>query len=310
MRRSSIFPAGAGQPPEGVETSKRFLREWRHRLQQEIIGCFEPEKAAASPVMPRCRHKITRKLLESSPARVMRVCSDDPMRPTPEEEEEAAAAEEDPEEGQHKVSRQGAPREEVESHVCEGDLYLEVILEILASEYGLEPNADRFFLVDRNFPYEQRLDEIQVVLREKRRIVIVLENSSCNTGQNVEFTTEMLQRMRLAENGDLRRLAAATVLIQNPYLQKRAVMTVERWMGACPISCAPFVPQLQRMHPVEQVMALHLAVGELQRLKAYSEAKPVPFFRCPPDLPAEWLQAAAAVTPLLLQMRTLLGEQL
>jgi len=110
---------------------------------------------------------------------------------------------------------------------------------------------------------------------------ILIENRSTNTGENVEFTKQLL-----AERGID---PASFILVQKPYMERRSYATfAKRWPGKRAIVTSPrasFDEYLARysndaLSPDE---VISIMVGDLQRIREY----PSRGFQIPQEIPAD-----------------------
>lgn len=107
---------------------------------------------------------------------------------------------------------------------------------------------------------------------------IIIENQSQNTGQNYEFTEQLLQ-----ENG----IELQTVIaVQKPYMERRTYATGKIWwpekdiiVTSPPLSLAEYRSGFEPNND----HWLHAMVGDLQRIKEY----PAKGFQIEQDIPAE-----------------------
>lgn len=99
------------------------------------------------------------------------------------------------------------------------------------------------------------------VPREK----ILIENKSTNTGENIEFTKQLLVEKRL----DFK----SFILVQKPYMERRAYATFKkRWPEKDFIVTSP--PLSFEEYPTPELtkeMVINIMVGDLQRIKIYPE---------------------------------------
>jgi uncharacterized SAM-binding protein YcdF (DUF218 family) len=110
---------------------------------------------------------------------------------------------------------------------------------------------------------------------------ILIENRSTNTGENVEFTRQLL-----AERG----LDPATfILVQKPYMERRSYATfMKRWPGKRAIVTSPqasFEEYLARYSndALTEDEVIGIMVGDLQRIRDY----PARGFQIPQEIPAD-----------------------
>lgn len=94
---------------------------------------------------------------------------------------------------------------------------------------------------------------------------IIIENKSTNTGQNIEFSKEILRRSGFDFN--------SFILVQKPYMERRAYATFKKiWPEKDCIAISPKIPFEE--YPTDEITKdsmINIMVGDLQRIKAYSE---------------------------------------
>lgn len=96
---------------------------------------------------------------------------------------------------------------------------------------------------------------------------ILIENKSTNTGQNIQFVYELLQKKNLHPK--------SMILVQKPYMERRTFATfMKQWPGKNIkiLITSPeilFVDYPNEEIPIEKV--INIMVGDLQRIKIYPE---------------------------------------
>lgn len=114
-----------------------------------------------------------------------------------------------------------------------------------------EPEADKFARVarQRGVPAEY----------------ILIENQSTNTGENVQFTRQLLAEHRL----DPQKFIA----VQKPYMERRTYATFRRvWPKKEVIVTSPQISfDAYPTAEISQDQVIHIMVGDLQRIKLYPE---------------------------------------
>jgi uncharacterized SAM-binding protein YcdF (DUF218 family) len=103
------------------------------------------------------------------------------------------------------------------------------------------------------------------VPREK----IIVENQSTNTGENIQFTKELLATLQI----DLRKL----IVVQKPYMERRAYATTRKFWPEIELRVTS--PQLTfaeylatySNHELTTDDIVGIMVGDLQRLRLYPE---------------------------------------
>ena len=138
-----------------------------------------------------------------------------------------------------------------------------------------EPEADRFAAIAEGMGVP--------------RARILIENRSTNTGENVQFTRQLL-----AEQGfDPRSL----ILVQKPYMERRTFATFKKvWPEPDIVVTSPQVSFDEYLEhyshdtlPPDEVV--NIMVGDLQRVKLYAEKG----FQIPQDIPPEVWNAYEAL---------------
>jgi len=104
---------------------------------------------------------------------------------------------------------------------------------------------------------------------------ILIENKSSNTGENIQFTRELLRE----KNVDPKKF----ILVQKPYMERRSYATFKKvWpekgfvVTSPPILFEDYPDQLRTKEDVIGIMA-----GDLQRIKLYAEKG----FQIPQEIP-------------------------
>lgn len=109
------------------------------------------------------------------------------------------------------------------------------------------------------------------VPREK----ILIENRSTNTGENIDFTRELLWEKGMDP--------ATFILVQKPYMERRAYATFKkRWPEKEFVVTSPMLSYAE--YPNENIpkeLLINIMVGDLQRIKIY----PAKGFQIPQDIP-------------------------
>ena len=114
---------------------------------------------------------------------------------------------------------------------------------------------------------------------------ILIENRSTNTGENVQFTRELLAERGLDP--------ASFILVQKPYMERRTFATFNKvWPGKSVRVTSPQMPMdayLAR-YSNDALTAddvISIMVGDLQRIREY----PARGFQIPQEIPADVWQA-------------------
>ena len=110
---------------------------------------------------------------------------------------------------------------------------------------------------------------------------ILIEDRSTNTGENIQFTQELLAERGLDPQ--------SFIVVQKPYMERRSYATFKVWMPDKDVMVTS--PQLSfEEYPNEEISrdeVINIMVGDLQRLKEY----PAKGFMIPQDIPEEVWQA-------------------
>lgn len=97
------------------------------------------------------------------------------------------------------------------------------------------------------------------------REAIFIENKSTNTGENIQFTQQLLQEKNLHMN--------SFIVVQKPYMERRSYATFKKhWPDKKLIVTSPllsFEEYPTSDIPVEKL--INMMVGDLQRIKFYPE---------------------------------------
>lgn len=156
------------------------------------------------------------------------------------------------------------------------ELYLEGWAPIILFSGGLGnvtkgiwkvPEADQFarIALDKGVPAE----------------AIFIENQSTNTGENIEFSRQLLEDKGLNPHTFL--------LVQKPYMERRSYATFKkRWPEKELIVTSPKIPFEEYPNdeiPMERV--INIMVGDLQRIRIY----PAKGFQIPQEIPDDVWEA-------------------
>jgi len=94
---------------------------------------------------------------------------------------------------------------------------------------------------------------------------IVIENRSTNTGENILFTKQLLQKHNLDPQ--------SFIVVQKPYMERRTYATFQKqWSGKTIYVTSPQIPFEEYPttdYPMEKV--INIMVGDLQRIRTYAE---------------------------------------
>lgn len=104
---------------------------------------------------------------------------------------------------------------------------------------------------------------------------ILVENRSGNTGENIQFTRDLLQQKNLDPQ--------SFILVQKPYMERRSYATFQKqWPGKKLLVTSPllsFEDYPNDEIPLERV--INIMAGDLQRIKEY----PAKGFQSPQPIP-------------------------
>ena len=125
-------------------------------------------------------------------------------------------------------------------------------------------------------PEAQIFAEIAVLMGVPEESIL-LEERSTNTGENVRFTQALLEERGLHPQ--------KFIVVQKPYMERRAYATVKRWWPDREILVTS--PQFSFAdYPNEEISredVIHIMVGDLQRIREY----PARGFQIPQEIPEE-----------------------
>lgn len=95
--------------------------------------------------------------------------------------------------------------------------------------------------------------------------VILMENKSTNTGENVTFTRSLLAQKNLNP--------ASFLLVQKPYMERRCWATFQKqWPDKKLLVTSPRISMTDYPTPeIPLEKVIHIMVGDLQRIKLYPE---------------------------------------
>ncbi|GEO07903.1 YdcF family protein [Segetibacter aerophilus] len=94
---------------------------------------------------------------------------------------------------------------------------------------------------------------------------ILIENKSTNTGENILFTRQLLERHNLEPQ--------SFIVVQKPYMERRSFATFKKhWPDKKLIVTSPQISF--RDYPNDEISmekVIHIMIGDLQRIKIYAE---------------------------------------
>lgn len=144
---------------------------------------------------------------------------------------------------------------------CAPKLILSGGLGRLTEDLWTETEADQFARIALNMGVPQE--------------AILIENKSTNTGENILFTQQLLQKNKLEPQ--------SFIVVQKPYMERRSFATFKKhWPDKKLIVTSPQIPFEQYATeeiPLEKV--IHIMLGDLQRIKIYAEKG----FQIPQQIP-------------------------
>lgn len=121
----------------------------------------------------------------------------------------------------------------------------------LTQEMWSEPEADKFAKI-----------ALEMGVPEG---AILIENKSTNTGENILFTQQLLQKENLAPE--------RFIVVQKPYMERRSFATFKKhWPEKELIVTSPQLSM--QAYPTAEITleeVIHIMVGDLQRIKVYPE---------------------------------------
>jgi uncharacterized SAM-binding protein YcdF (DUF218 family) len=136
----------------------------------------------------------------------------------------------------------------------------------LTQHLWTEPEADQFarIAMEMGVPAE----------------AIIIENRSTNTGENIQFTRQILEERGLNVN--------TFIVVQKPYMERRSYATFKKhWPDKKLIVTSPQINFED--YPTEEIAVekvIHVMAGDLQRIKIYPEKG----FQIYQDIPPEvWM---------------------
>ncbi|HEY0065701.1 MAG TPA: YdcF family protein [Flavisolibacter sp.] len=104
---------------------------------------------------------------------------------------------------------------------------------------------------------------------------ILVENRSGNTGENIQFTRELLRQHNMDPE--------SFILVQKPYMERRSYATFQKqWPGKKLMVTSPLIPFEEYPSddiPLEKV--INIMAGDLQRIRLY----PAKGFQSPQHIP-------------------------
>jgi uncharacterized SAM-binding protein YcdF (DUF218 family) len=148
-------------------------------------------------------------------------------------------------------------------------------LGVITRHLWQDPEADRFARI-----------AIQMGVPDDR---ILIENRSANTGENVQFTRQLL-----AERGID---PASLILVQKPYMERRAFATFNKvWPGKRIAVTSPRLSMDDYLHRYSNDTlsaddVISIMVGDLQRIREY----PARGFQIPQEIPDDVWDAYEAL---------------
>lgn len=107
---------------------------------------------------------------------------------------------------------------------------------------------------------------------------ILVENRSTNTGENILFTQQLLQKHHLTPQ--------SFIVVQKPYMERRSYATFKKhWPDKQLIVTSPQISFEE--YPTEEIPldnVLHIMVGDMQRIKVYAEKGFQIYQEIPPEV--------------------------
>jgi uncharacterized SAM-binding protein YcdF (DUF218 family) len=127
---------------------------------------------------------------------------------------------------------------------------------------------------------EKEADKFAAIAIEKGvpREAILIENNSTNTGENILFTQQLLKEKSLDPH--------SFIVVQKPYMERRSYATFKKhWPDKKLLVTSPQISFEE--YPNEEIpleRAIHIMVGDLQRIKMYPEKGFQVYQEIPPDV--------------------------
>jgi uncharacterized SAM-binding protein YcdF (DUF218 family) len=117
---------------------------------------------------------------------------------------------------------------------------------------------------------------------------ILIEECSTNTGENIEFTRQLLAKRNLDPQ--------KFILVQKPYMERRAYATFRKvWPEKQVLVTSPQIPWADYPHAeISRSEVISIMVGDLQRIRLYPEKG----FQIPQEIPPDVWDAYLRLTEL------------
>lgn len=106
---------------------------------------------------------------------------------------------------------------------------------------------------------------------------ILLETQSTNTGENISFTMQLLEKKGLN--------VQSFIVVQKPYMERRSYATFKKHLPEKKLMVtSPQIPFAEYANEeISMDKVIHIMVGDLQRIKVYPEKG----FQIPQEIPAD-----------------------
>lgn len=119
---------------------------------------------------------------------------------------------------------------------------------------------------------------------------IFIENKSCNTGENISFSKELIEKEKISHN--------KIIVVQKPYMERRTYATFKKvWPEPEIIVTSPQISfeEYTTNNPYDDnERIIHRMVGDLQRIKEYPKLG----FQIPQEIPADVWEAGQKLLEL------------
>jgi uncharacterized SAM-binding protein YcdF (DUF218 family) len=127
-----------------------------------------------------------------------------------------------------------------------------------------------------NQPEAVRFAEIAVRMGVPREAILI-ENRSTNTGENVQFTKDLLAKLQLDPQ--------KFILVQKPYMERRTFATFRKvWPEKQMLVTSPQISLEDYPNPeISKREVIGIMVGDLQRIRLY----PAKGFQIPQEIPRD-----------------------
>ncbi|MBU6389675.1 YdcF family protein [Patescibacteria group bacterium] len=118
---------------------------------------------------------------------------------------------------------------------------------------------------------------------------VLLETRSSNSGENIRFTKELLEREKI----QVKRIIG----VQKPYMERRLYATLRKqWPQVAAVVTSPQLSYQEYMEssPLGKARSISIMLGDIARLSAYADKG----YQIPQEIPAEVWQAYKSLETL------------